>query len=52
MEFVKLLNVGRFHSSIYHRLLHAIVSLVSDLVTYSSSLLIILQCLMLLLLSL
>jgi len=30
MEFVKLLNVGRFHSSIYHRLLDAIVSLVSD----------------------
>ncbi|KAG7579457.1 CCAAT-binding factor [Arabidopsis thaliana x Arabidopsis arenosa] len=25
MEFVKLLNVGRFHSSIYHRLLHAII---------------------------
>jgi len=30
MEFVKLLNAGRFHSSIYHRLLDAIVSLVSD----------------------
>ncbi|EOA30198.1 hypothetical protein CARUB_v10013315mg [Capsella rubella] len=25
MEFVKLLNVGRFHSSIYQRLLHAII---------------------------
>ena len=26
MEFVKLLNAGRFHSSIYHRILNAIVS--------------------------
>ncbi|XP_010467482.1 PREDICTED: nucleolar complex protein 4 homolog B-like isoform X2 [Camelina sativa] len=25
MEFVKLLNVGRFHSSIYQRVLHAII---------------------------
>ncbi|KAJ4889135.1 CCAAT-binding factor [Raphanus sativus] len=25
MEFVKLLNAGRFHSSIYHRLLNAII---------------------------
>lgn len=27
MEFVKVANGGRFHSAIYHRLLHAIVSL-------------------------
>lgn len=26
MEFVKVANGGRFHSAIYHRLLHAIVS--------------------------
>lgn len=32
MEFVKLLNVGRFHSSIYHRLLDAIVSLALRLI--------------------
>lgn len=34
MEFVKLLNVGRFHSSIYHRLLHAIVSFSLRLLLY------------------
>ncbi len=28
MEFVKVGNGGRFHSAIYHRLLHAIVSFV------------------------
>uniref|UniRef100_A0A1J3IBX2 B3 domain-containing protein REM20 n=1 Tax=Noccaea caerulescens TaxID=107243 RepID=A0A1J3IBX2_NOCCA len=31
MEFVKLLNVGRFHSSIYHRLLHAIIHSAVDI---------------------
>ncbi|ESQ50785.1 hypothetical protein EUTSA_v10022610mg [Eutrema salsugineum] len=31
MEFVKLLNVGRFHSSIYHRLLNAIIHSAVDI---------------------
>ncbi|KFK40110.1 hypothetical protein AALP_AA3G331600 [Arabis alpina] len=31
MEFVKLLNVGRFHSSIYHRLLDAIIHSAVDI---------------------
>ena len=26
MEFVKVANGGRFHSAIYHKLLHSIVS--------------------------
>lgn len=41
MEFVKVGNGGRFHSAIYHRLLHNIVSLLLALDSVFDQLLII-----------